>query len=284
MDLFPVSPEWSSCSGSLPRYRGYPCGLWSLIHTVTVISLSLPTSVQYRPTSLLISSREVLYGMVDFVRHFFSCEECRKHFTKLAVTLRRRPISYDGDAILWLWEVHNIVNERLKDESSTDPTHPKVLFPPHQVCPDCYVKTAVNNTLSSAETTSSVVLLPSWDNVGFAPGESLLQTKPVSPSVIYHWNRSAVFLFLTNFYGMGHFNEVPSHILLSAAWPRQFPVSADRHYPYKTRSSYNFVNSSLFFVQFLACLLLMAFLVSFTLRHRVLWRKTHTSFTRYKML
>ena len=28
--------EYKFCAGSLPKYRGYPCALWLLFHTLTV--------------------------------------------------------------------------------------------------------------------------------------------------------------------------------------------------------------------------------------------------------
>lgn len=249
------------------------------MHTVTVLSLSLPDSSIVRPINLLTSSRESLYGMVEFIKQFFSCEECRKHFTKLAGNLRSRPISYDGDAILWLWEAHNIVSKRLKDEPMSDPTHPKLLFPPYQVCPDCYTR-VVN---SSRPLNSEIINHPSWDNVGFIPGDSLLQMPTSTQSVEYHWNKSAVLLFLVSFYGMGHFNDVSSSALLRAAWPRQFV--AHGRYPKSVQTSYDYKNSAVFLAQFLACVLLLAFILSFTLRYKLSRRSiSRHSFARYKML
>lgn len=249
------------------------------MHTATILSLSLPESTIVRPINLLTSSRESLYGMVEFIKHFFSCNECRKHFTKLASNLRSHPISYDGDAILWLWEAHNIVNHRLKDESTSDPTHPKLLFPPYQVCPDCYTRVA-NSSLSS-----NLVAInpPSWKNVGFSPGDSLLQITTSTQLVEYHWNRSAVLLFLVSFYGMGHFNDISSSALLRAAWPRQFV--AHGRYPKSVQTSYDYKNSAVFIAQFLACVLLLAFIFSFTLRYKLSRRSiSRHSFARYKIL
>lgn len=33
--LVPSSIEWVACKGSTENYRGYPCGLWTLFHTLT---------------------------------------------------------------------------------------------------------------------------------------------------------------------------------------------------------------------------------------------------------
>jgi thiol oxidase len=44
---------------------------------------------------------------------------------------------------LWLWQTHNKVNERLMREEKTlgtgDPSFPKTLWPPQQLCPTCYL-------------------------------------------------------------------------------------------------------------------------------------------------
>lgn len=35
-DYLPDKIEWVGCAGSEPRFRGYPCGMWTLFHTLTV--------------------------------------------------------------------------------------------------------------------------------------------------------------------------------------------------------------------------------------------------------
>ena len=43
-----VHADWVGCQGSLPRYRGYPCSLWQLFHSMTVgAMLSDPSSPGY---------------------------------------------------------------------------------------------------------------------------------------------------------------------------------------------------------------------------------------------
>lgn len=37
----PEKIEWIHCKGSMPRYRGYPCSLWSLFHALTVNQVEL---------------------------------------------------------------------------------------------------------------------------------------------------------------------------------------------------------------------------------------------------
>ena len=158
------------------------------------------------------SSREALYSMARFIIHFFSCADCRTHFSELFKTLQRSPLSYDGDSILWLWEAHNVVNKRLKDKSSNDPVHPKSLFPSIQLCPYCYIK--INK---------SATVLPSWDNIVILKDGS---QATVGNDTYYIWNKTAVFLFLCNFYGYNLYDPL-SHIeLVQIAWPRSYPETS----------------------------------------------------------
>ena len=100
------------------------------------------------------------------MENFFTCERCREHFSEMA-----RVVLYEaGDdvsAILWLWQAHNCVNKRLANDISTDPAHPKVQFPTPQLCQSCYA----NDTDGSS-----------------------------------HWNNTAVFFYLLDFYSLGTIN------------------------------------------------------------------------------
>lgn len=171
MAVLPVEPKWESCAGSDPKYRGYPCGLWTLLHTVTVhcfpmVHYSEQNVVrpQYRPWS--IDSFGALRITRDYIMNFFTCEHCREHFSKMATDLEVSVID-DVSAILWLWRAHNSVNKRLANDVSTDPVYPKVQFPDQNLCRACSV--------------------PSHNSTP-------------------HWNHTAVLLYLFDFYGMGRIN------------------------------------------------------------------------------
>lgn len=227
--VFPLHPVWESCSGSKAAYRGFPCGLWSLMHTVTILSLTNGTSSQISSGISHFNTREVLNALIEFVRNFFSCEPCRHHFSQMADTLQSHPLSYNGDAVLWLWEVHNVVNQRLQDDISTDPKHPKIPFPPHNLCPYCYVNTE-KNSRDFDERAQYV----GFDDVKFTPGESLVQAQmnlsnQGTPS--FFWNRTAVFLFLYNFYTPADHPHQSLTTILQAAWPRNYLLSLANHKP-----------------------------------------------------
>lgn len=168
MAVLPVEPHWVSCAGSEPKYRGYPCGLWMLLHTVTVHCFPLVhynnkkvIRPQYRAWS--IDSVGALRMARDYVVNFFTCEHCRQHFSQMSMDLEAN-VTDDVSAILWLWSAHNTVNKRLANDISTDPTHPKVQFPDQQLCKECSILSD-NHTIT--------------------------------------WNYTAVLFYLFDFYGMG---------------------------------------------------------------------------------
>lgn len=53
------------------------------------------------------------------------------------------PFKKARDFTLWLWTVHNKVNERLMEEETSlgtgDPEFPKAIWPPKHLCSSCYI-------------------------------------------------------------------------------------------------------------------------------------------------
>ena len=64
----------------------------------------------------------------------------------MAKTIRAEVTSHD-DAIIWLWKGHNQVNARLRKDTSTDPVHPKIQFPPPTMCQECRSPTTAEDTI-----------------------------------------------------------------------------------------------------------------------------------------
>ena len=214
--LFPKEPRWSNCLGSKPHFRGYPCSLWMLMHTTTLLTLPVKARSSLPPQHR-IKTKEALHILSNFVKQFLSCESCRTHFSQMAQTLSNSGILHHGDAVLWLWEAHNTVNNRLKNDLSTDPVQPKALFPSYQTCPYCY-------TRAGQETGGGHY--PSWDNTGFREGESMLHSP--EENFRYYWNKTAVLLFLWNFYLVDRSDNTTSFEVLHAAWPERYRNSPIR--------------------------------------------------------
>ncbi|KAG9135993.1 hypothetical protein Leryth_015850 [Lithospermum erythrorhizon] len=119
---------WMYCGGSNNDTRGFSCGLWVLLHS---LSVRIDDG----------ESQNTFTATCHFIHDFFICEECRQHFFGMCSSVSK-PFVRAPDFVLWLWEAHNKVNERLmKEEASSgtgDPKFPKVIWPPKQLCPSCY--------------------------------------------------------------------------------------------------------------------------------------------------
>lgn len=128
---FISNSEWIGCKGSSPVYRGYPCGLWTLFHTLTV------NSVLQHGEDENFNRLEVLEAMLGYITHFFGCHECSLHFQEMAAESMRSDVLTPDDSIMWLWKAHNKVNKRLAGDATEDPKHPKIQFPSRDNCPVC---------------------------------------------------------------------------------------------------------------------------------------------------
>ena len=132
--LAPARWRWAGCRGSEARYGGYSCGLWSLWHALTVAQLEAGAG----------DPRAVLRAMISYVREFFGCRGCARHFLQLVgqgARVEAEVTSY-SEAVLFLWESHNNVTSRLlsseTQDTSNDPYFPKKYFPEAKFCPRCY--------------------------------------------------------------------------------------------------------------------------------------------------
>ncbi|NXX80577.1 QSOX1 oxidase, partial [Urocolius indicus] len=127
--VLPTNVTWVGCQGSEPHFRGYPCGLWTIFHLLTV------QAAQSGPDKEL--PLEVLGTLRCYVRHFFGCQECAQHFEAMAAESMER-VAGREEAVLWLWSHHNRVNARLAGGDTEDPKFPKLQWPPPDMCPQCH--------------------------------------------------------------------------------------------------------------------------------------------------
>jgi len=125
-----VNPAWVGCQGSKAMYGGYPCGLWSLWHTLTISQAELGTG----------EPKDVLVAMQGFVKNFFGCTECARHFDQTIQQGQgiKENVQTHKDSVLYLWNIHNRVNVRLSGDTSEDPSFPKLVFPEKRFCAKCY--------------------------------------------------------------------------------------------------------------------------------------------------
>eukprot|EP00890_Picochlorum_soloecismus_P003612 jgi/Picsp_1/4251/NSC_01760-R1_quiescin-sulfhydryl oxidase 1 len=123
-------PAWVGCAGSTVDTRGYTCGLWQVMHA---LSVRMPTKGMSDPGS------EWLETIKDFISNYFQCGDCASHFVSYVEDAR--DVKSKKDAVLWLWKTHNKVNKRLAEEQdgteNADPKFPHVQWPTREICEDC---------------------------------------------------------------------------------------------------------------------------------------------------
>ena len=138
--------KWSAACAN----GGYTCGLWELLHLVTVGVVAWNERSDNR-----IATSHAAIILRDFIGEYFTCDECRVNFLKMydACEFDRcnrlnENISLGGkdewkQLPLWLWETHNDVNVRLHLERSeksvlSDADKMKVQWPSRDQCRDCW--------------------------------------------------------------------------------------------------------------------------------------------------
>jgi len=130
---------WKQCAGTFRGQRGYSCGLWLLFHSLAV---NLPKE---EPPEFYAEAMQVIRS---YIRHFFNCEACKKHFLEFSKNVEK-DVSSHKTANMWLWDMHNIVNRRVwgieNKYKDGDPMHPKIAYPPISLCPTCRFPSVVKS-------------------------------------------------------------------------------------------------------------------------------------------
>lgn len=100
------------------------CGTWWLFHLLTV------------NFNLLDHEEEVFYAIRGFIQRFFHCTPCKNHFLQANPASKGKEIATTPKSdkhkalILWLYQTHNDVNQRLHNEiwPDTEPDDPVQLL------------------------------------------------------------------------------------------------------------------------------------------------------------
>ncbi|XP_048414702.1 sulfhydryl oxidase 2 isoform X1 [Stegostoma tigrinum] len=179
--------DWVGCQGSQPQYRGYPCSLWTLFHTLTVHAATRPT-MHILPG--FDSPQVVLQVIRKYIHYFFGCRECAQHFEAMAKESMDKVTTLD-DAILWLWRKHNEVNNRLAGAPSEDPMFPKVAWPTPNHCPTCHEEIKGLHTWNEKEVLIFLKSYYSVDNISLKYSEYELQVNKTKKAALEN-NQSEV--------------------------------------------------------------------------------------------
>ena len=128
---FSATPSnWTGCAGSQSKFRGYPCSLWTLFHTLSVNAANKDAAFKKGGVSTVAKAME------GYISNFFSCRDCAEHFANHVSQLGSLPSTGD-QSIIWLWRVHNTANLMLAGDPTEDPTRPKIQWPSQENCPMC---------------------------------------------------------------------------------------------------------------------------------------------------
>lgn len=147
--FLPEKIDWVGCEGSSERYRGYPCSVWKTFHALTVAAFNQQQTTT-QVSNNLRAAQEVLLDMRDYIQNFFGCRYCANHFVNGSSNVRSEVTSHLS-AVFWLWRFHNVVNQRLSEDVSEDPQHPKVQFPTKEQCLQCFSISKDSDTLTWQE-------------------------------------------------------------------------------------------------------------------------------------
>ena len=153
--------KWSKQCSEHDERAGYPCGLWGLLHIVSMGVIERHRAVLGARDQ--ISTQFVSRTMRNYIENFFDCKPCRDYFVTMYDTCGfnhcRRfkqsqkvpPSESWSELALWLWEVHNDVNSKLakvaanaESTSGASWKHKKVdiySWPSQGDCPTCRGKT-----------------------------------------------------------------------------------------------------------------------------------------------
>lgn len=133
--MYSAPRRWIGCKGSANLYRGYPCGLWTMFHTLTV-----NFALEGRDESRVFSQDDpaaVLRAMHGYIKTFFGCADCAAHFVEMASRNGIFDVRSRDEGVLWLWRAHNEVNARLSGDNTEDPEHKKIQYPSTEHCAVC---------------------------------------------------------------------------------------------------------------------------------------------------
>lgn len=137
LDKHPLPRKtWSrSCVNKERELSGYSCGLWKLLHVVTVGvaeqrgGLNLIESGMISVDANVFSPIDAADAIRDYIEEFFNCATCKRNFVqtyddcdnnrrcdRLTEKIEDASIADWKELPIWMWEVHNEVSIRLQKE------------------------------------------------------------------------------------------------------------------------------------------------------------------------
>ncbi|VDK72236.1 unnamed protein product [Litomosoides sigmodontis] len=128
----PSTTNYMACRGSKMHFRGFSCGIWTIIHAMSVQAYKIE-----KDNPNFNANDDLIEPFHQFIWNFFGCSECATHFHEGILKRNMTAVVTPADGVMWLWMTHNIVNKYIANKASEDPVFPKQQFPPASLCPQC---------------------------------------------------------------------------------------------------------------------------------------------------
>lgn len=163
---FRENNRWTQACTQNERGMGFTCGLWDLIHIITIgTSIKTHRVFAFR-SGYIVEPKQIAEVMKRFITHFFACDVCRWNFKdmyercghnhckrlidtmpELSGASPKLQIEQGRELAMWFWEVHNAVSVRLMREAATRENRKateqeklSAVFPTLTQCPNCWLK------------------------------------------------------------------------------------------------------------------------------------------------
>lgn len=140
---------WSTRCGAKTKRGGYACGLWSLLHILSIGVAERHASVVGDADERVTAhyAGEVMKSFID--NFFIGCDSCRESWIELYDEAVRNGSAMEVDKsdewsnlAMWVWEVHNEITV-LREQSLGQGYHREgrgssSLWPSREDCPKCW--------------------------------------------------------------------------------------------------------------------------------------------------
>lgn len=159
----------NSCQRRSRKSEGYTCGIWALLHIISIGVAEQHHHVIGDTSS--VTTEMAAVTIHDYINSFLGCKICKINFNKLykkscgkdergckrfakdkhkgrRVDPRKNPnLDYWRDFALWIWELHNSINlEVLRERKKIDGEEPSseeiqnAIYPSVKACPNCRIR------------------------------------------------------------------------------------------------------------------------------------------------
>ncbi|KAI1729153.1 erv1 / alr family domain-containing protein [Ditylenchus destructor] len=134
--------KWDHCitHGDTGIPRDYLCGVWTLLHVLTVNFYKKHKHKTLEPEARL----KPLHVIRAWVASYLMCDECQTHFAEMTndengeYPMTAEKVPDNSDVFMYVVGAHNSVNLRVGIKNGHDPKYTKQIFPALFLCNNCW--------------------------------------------------------------------------------------------------------------------------------------------------